>query len=92
TLPGDVESRSLLVLIAFVVAAASLLCQGGTLAWLIRALKVTEDADGRVAEHHRLRAELTATSRKVIAESELVARYPVLRKRFATIAKTADTE
>ncbi|GAA3724805.1 cation:proton antiporter [Gordonia hankookensis] len=92
TLPGDVESRSLLVLIAFVVAAASLLCQGGTLAWLIRVLKVTEDTDGRVAEHHRLRAELTATSRKVIAESELVARYPVLRKRFATIAKTADTE
>ncbi|WAC58188.1 cation:proton antiporter [Gordonia sp. SL306] len=92
TLPDDVESRSLLVLIAFVVAAASLLCQGGTLAWLIRALKVTEDADGRAAEHHRLRAELTATSRKVISESELVARYPVLRKRFATIAKTADTE
>ncbi|MGC5255141.1 cation:proton antiporter [Gordonia sp. DT218] len=92
TLPDDVESRSLLVLIAFVVAAASLLCQGGTLAWLIRALKVTEDADSRVAEHHRLRAELAATSRKVISESETVARYPVLRKRFATIAKTADTE
>ena len=40
TLPHDgTPSRSLLVLIAFIVAAASLLIQGGTLGWVVRLVK-----------------------------------------------------
>lgn len=40
TLPhDDTPSRSLLVLIAFIVAAASLLIQGGTLGWMVRLVK-----------------------------------------------------
>lgn len=35
TLPADTPRRPLLVLVAFLVAAGSLLVQGGTLAWLI---------------------------------------------------------
>lgn len=38
TLPDDAPHRSLLVLIAFTVAAGTLLLQGGTLAWLVRRL------------------------------------------------------
>lgn len=38
TLPATMPNRSLLVLIAFCVAVGSLLLQGGTLPWLIRAL------------------------------------------------------
>ncbi|WP_426595378.1 cation:proton antiporter [Cellulomonas sp. McL0617] len=40
TLPQDTPQRSLLILIAFVVAAGSLLVQGGTLPWVVRALGV----------------------------------------------------
>jgi NhaP-type Na+/H+ or K+/H+ antiporter len=39
TLPGSTPGRSLLVLIAFIVAAASLLIQGGTLGWVVRLVK-----------------------------------------------------
>jgi NhaP-type Na+/H+ or K+/H+ antiporter len=37
SLPADTPQRSLLVLIAFVVAAGTLMVQGGTLGWLVRA-------------------------------------------------------
>ncbi|WP_028049808.1 sodium:proton antiporter [Cellulomonas sp. URHD0024] len=40
TLPEDTPRRSLLILIAFVVAAGSLLLQGGTLPWVVRTLGV----------------------------------------------------
>ena len=40
TLPDETPHRSLLILIAFVVAAGSLLLQGGTLPWVVRALGV----------------------------------------------------
>ena len=41
TLPDDAPHRSLLVLVAFTVAAGSLLLQGGTLGWLVRRLQLT---------------------------------------------------
>lgn len=39
TLPNDTPGRSLIVLIAFIVAAASLLIQGGTLGWVVRLVR-----------------------------------------------------
>ncbi|WP_350346907.1 sodium:proton antiporter [Agromyces sp. G08B096] len=39
TLPADTPARSLLVLTAFFVAAISLIGQGGTLPWIVRAVK-----------------------------------------------------
>lgn len=50
SLPRDTPQRALLVLIAFVVAAGSLLIQGGTLPWLTRKLGLsgaTRDTGGR---------------------------------------------
>jgi monovalent cation/hydrogen antiporter len=38
TLPADFPQRSLLILVAFGVAAGSLLVQGGTLSWVVRRL------------------------------------------------------
>lgn len=54
TLPADFPHRSLLVLVAFLVATGSLLIQGGTLAWVVRRLhfapsSTTEDAKEREA-------------------------------------------
>lgn len=55
TLPQDTPHRSLLVLIAFVVAAMSLLIQGGTLNALIRRVKpATPDPQLASDEHARL--------------------------------------
>ena len=47
SLPAGTEQRSLLVLIAFVVAAGSLLVQGGTLPWVVRRLGVGSSGPAR---------------------------------------------
>ncbi|OBC02077.1 MULTISPECIES: cation:proton antiporter [Gordonia] len=92
TLPDDTPSRPLLVLVAFVVAAASLLIQGGTLPWLIRKLKIGDDSESMLAERRRLRAELDATAQKVMAESETVRQIPWLRPRLEQVSREADED
>jgi len=56
SLPSDAPLRSTLVLIAFVVAALSLLVQGGTIGALVRRISPAVD---QVAEEERSRAERT---------------------------------
>lgn len=92
TLPDDTPSRPLLVLVAFVVAAASLLIQGGTLPWLIRTLKIGDDSESMLAERRRLRAELDATAQKVMAESETVRQIPWLRPRLEQVSREAEED
>src|SRR5699024_7478940 len=59
TLPGDTPHRSLLVLIAFLVATASLLLQGGTLRTVIRWVKPqTESHEALAGERRALRVLL----------------------------------
>jgi CPA1 family monovalent cation:H+ antiporter len=53
TLPPEMPHRSLLVLVAFLVAAASLLIQGGTLGWVIRHLHFAPP-DHETLERERL--------------------------------------
>ncbi len=53
TLPETMPHRSLLVLVAFLVATASLLLQGGTLGWVIRKLRFPPP-DHELAERERL--------------------------------------
>ncbi|WP_225215233.1 cation:proton antiporter domain-containing protein [Cellulomonas avistercoris] len=58
SLPSDTPQRSLLVLVAFVVAAGTLLVQGATLPWLTRRLGLTgRDVEDRAALDE-LRADL----------------------------------
>jgi NhaP-type Na+/H+ or K+/H+ antiporter len=67
TLPRDTPSRSLLVFIAFLVAAASLLIQGSTLPWLAKKLLPTGDALERTsAGRIRLSAALRAAGIEVL--------------------------
>ena len=54
TLPTSFEQRELVVLVAFTVAVASLLLQGGTLAWVVRRLGV--QADRRESDAQQLTA------------------------------------
>ena len=60
SLPAGTPQRSFLVLVAFVVAAGTLMLQGGTLPWVVRRLGVArEDDDPRErADADALRAEL----------------------------------
>lgn len=72
TLPANTPARSMLILIAFVVAASSLAIQGGTLPWLVRRLgliSATSAAD--VAEESGLLDKLSDAASKVLDDPEL---------------------
>ena len=72
TLPAEAEHRSLIILTAFVVAAGTLLLQGGTLPWLVRALGLAEPdaaADAAAAsERLALRRELIAVAKAKLGD------------------------
>ncbi|HEX5850066.1 MAG TPA: hypothetical protein VFY59_12800, partial [Rubrobacter sp.] len=69
TLPEDTPSRSLLILIAFLVATSSLLLQGGTLAPLISRLQpAVPDESAIHDERVRLMALLEQTAAAVAEE------------------------
>ncbi|ODA91008.1 hypothetical protein ATY41_07195 [Leifsonia xyli subsp. xyli] len=66
SLPDETPGRSVLVLIAFLVAAGSLLLQGGTLALVLRLLKPSAaDPDAERDERRRLMALLRDAGRTV---------------------------
>lgn len=50
SLPADTPQRSVLILIAFVVALGSLVLQGGTLGWLLRLTEPKTDPAARAEE------------------------------------------
>lgn len=79
TLPATTPYRPQLILISFVVAAATLLLQGSTLPAVIAAAKVPGDDPVRLREdYHQLLDELAASGEEVIkdvdADPELLAR------------------
>jgi len=64
SLPSDTPQRSLLVLVAFVVAAGTLLVQGATLPWVVRRLDLT----GREEDDREALAALHAALRRAAVE------------------------
>ena len=68
TLPADTPSRSLLVLIAFLVAAASLLIQGGTLGYVATKLGLT-GVRTNIEERQRLSDELRVAAKAALDDS-----------------------
>ncbi|WP_312870388.1 cation:proton antiporter [Gordonia asplenii] len=92
TLPGDTASRSLLVLTAFTVAAASLLIQGGTLPWFMRALRLPDTSSEQESERDRLHLEMRGSAQRAIAESGVLDSIPGLRERLGAYMKTAEHE
>ncbi|WP_432826276.1 cation:proton antiporter [Dactylosporangium sp. CA-092794] len=72
TLPGDTRQRAMLVLVAFVVAAGTLLLQGGTLPWLVTTLGVVDqDAAEAEAERAALLAAMNRAGIAVLDDPEL---------------------
>ena len=90
TLPTDTPERSLLVLTAFIVAAASLLVQGGTLPLLIKQLKLPDVRANQRSERLRLRAVMDQTVRTVMADSDKVKEVPWLRARIEQANREAE--
>lgn len=71
TLPESTPERSLLVLIAFVVAVGTLLGQGTSLGWLVRRLGLGEDRESHAAERRKLDRELVGAAVKLVEDPEL---------------------
>ncbi|MFT4126803.1 MAG: sodium:proton antiporter [Gordonia sp. (in: high G+C Gram-positive bacteria)] len=90
TLPEDTPERPLLVLTAFVVAAASLLLQAGTLPWLIRSLRLPDRTATDIAERKALRAALDRLAQEVMATSVKVQEVPWLRARIEQATREAE--
>ncbi|GAB05399.1 sodium:proton antiporter [Gordonia amarae] len=92
TLPADTQARPMLVLIAFVVAALSLLIQGGSLPLLIKRLTLRDMSQNRAAGRARLRREMGVAASRVIAESPAVRESPALRARVVQWTQRADEQ
>ncbi|MDN4483790.1 cation:proton antiporter [Demequina lignilytica] len=71
TLPADTPLRSTLVLIAFVVAAGSLLGQGVSLPWLAKAVGVAGESEHDERERQELRDLLLAEATTVLDAPDL---------------------
>ncbi|MCL2736427.1 MAG: cation:proton antiporter [Propionibacteriaceae bacterium] len=96
TLPVITPHRSLLILIAFFVAAGSLVIQGGTLPWLVRVLRLDGQDTLPEGELDRLTAELDeavdqwqAPSSESASDAELaLARLRVRRQALIDLRST----
>ena len=88
---GAIAGFGLLIFVAFVVAAASLLIQGGTLGWVVKTVKPAE-ADPEVAIAERaaligLMRDATAKTVEEHADGALADQYRELVKRMEAQAK-----
>lgn len=76
TLPPELPHRALLVLVAFIVATGSLLLQGGSLAWVVRHLRLPPpDAAAAAREREALDAELDRASLAVLDDPATLETY-----------------
>jgi CPA1 family monovalent cation:H+ antiporter len=71
SLPRDTPHRALLLLVAFVVAAGTLLVQGGTLGWVVRRLGLARDGGDDRAELDRLTGEMMRAATEMLASPDL---------------------
>ncbi|EGD54734.1 cation:proton antiporter [Gordonia neofelifaecis] len=68
TLPADTPYRSLLILVAFVVATGSLMIQGTTLGAFIKWMKLPDQREAAAQERRRLNREMASISYEVLAD------------------------
>ncbi|GED11554.1 cation:proton antiporter [Cellulosimicrobium cellulans] len=71
TLPTDTPQRSFLVLVAFGVAAGTLVVQGGTLPWVVRRLGLAGGSSRADEDRGAVRVELDAAAVAVIDAPDL---------------------
>jgi CPA1 family monovalent cation:H+ antiporter len=94
TLPETFPHRSLVLLVAFFVATASLLIQGGTVAWVVRRLKFPPpDEDARAGERAHLLDELETVGMRMLNEPAIASAYGdnLVKLMSERLAQSRDT-
>ena len=71
SLPRETPHRALLVLVAFGVAAGTLLVQGGTLAWVVRRLGLSRDGAEDREDVQRLVGEMARAAADLLGSPDL---------------------
>lgn len=71
SLPATTPHRSLLVLVAFAVAAGTLVVQGGTLAWLVHRLGLSRGPEDERSEVDRLVGEMSRAAGDLLDSPDL---------------------
>lgn len=71
SLPAETPHRSFLVLVAFTVAAGSLLLQGGTLPWVVRRLGLAGGVSPGDVDQRAVRTELDTAAAAVVDAPDL---------------------
>ncbi|MCK0439734.1 cation:proton antiporter [Gordonia alkaliphila] len=85
TLPIDTPYRSLLVLVAFFVAALSLTLQGGLMGQVLRMLKLPDQSADIRAERKRLRGEMLDVAQRTLADPAVIGTDPTLAEQARAI-------
>ncbi|MFT3697103.1 MAG: cation:proton antiporter [Kofleriaceae bacterium] len=95
TLPEDFPHRSLLVLVAFIVATSSIVIQGSTVGWLVRKLKFPpRDEVAFAKERDAILKELLAAAHTVLHDGDVRMKYgdEMVDRLEARLADTKDLE
>lgn len=85
TLPADTPYRSLLVLVAFVVAGGSLMVQGGTLGRFITALNLPDHRADAARERRRLNRVMAGISYEVLTDPAVCGDDSLLARSVETV-------
>lgn len=81
TLPADTPYRSLLILVAFFVAALSLTLQGGLMGPVLRRLHLPDQSADIRAERARLRGEMLDVAQRMLDDPAVVGADPLLAQQ-----------
>ncbi|MFT3659864.1 MAG: cation:proton antiporter [Gordonia sp. (in: high G+C Gram-positive bacteria)] len=85
TLPEDTPHRSLLILIAFFVAALSLGLQGGLMGPVLEFLRLPDQSEQVRAEKQRLRGEMFDVAGRVLTDPAITGIDPAIAERVRTV-------
>ncbi|GAA3969177.1 cation:proton antiporter [Gordonia caeni] len=85
TLPADTPYRSLLILVAFFVAALSLAIQGGLMETVLRRLKLPDQSADVRAEKMRLRGEMLGVAQQMLTDPQVTGDDPILANQVRLV-------
>ena len=85
TLPPDTPYRSLLILVAFFVAALSLAIQGGLMETVLRRLKLPDQSADVRAERIRLRGEMLGVAQQMLTDPQVTGDDPILANQVRLV-------
>ncbi len=92
TLPAETPHRSLLVLVAFLVAALSLALQGGLMGPVVRALRLPDQSADVRDERLRLRGEMIDLAQGMLRDPEVIGDDSILANQVKLVRQLETPE